>query len=503
MGKRSAVVAVISGGHDRLASCTARESGGQDTTDTAVDDESTTDEPQSPQSPVVVAIDALRAAAGDVRRLSHSSDEMNDSLDVLRTSVNERASKLRMSSNLKTIHCDVMADNVAWRTGSVEVERRGLGLKLFGLFMAGFVATFCVAFPFGEAFKKDGDNSIAANWSYYFIYNVFGWGGLWIKILLVQCWLWEQPFFLPFMKGQARLFEFNKCFAAFFVSEAFSTLFFLLGYWIWQDPVPFGTMSFGSVCCAVHFVCIYIFIIPADSRKTREDHFVWAPFVLWLGALLVYSFLLWLCIEVITKWRDDSWTGELWYNVGMTSIHVVFLLIRGSFCTELQQALLGKISMEIGTVWRFTYKCQMTNFTMWMFPILGPGMWVTPLLSAVMGCALLGGQMLRIQHGAYNVADELIKIAFCIFSDICTALNFLVIMNFNFYGPNKRHMYIIDKLSEEQCMHGTLTIICLILGKVIEAVAFVLLARRRFEPEVLQQVRNFFAMTMNKWHGGG
>ena len=97
-----------------------------------------------------------------------------------------------------------------------------------------------------------GDNSITANWAYYFIYNVFGWGFLWIKILLVQCNLWNVPHFLPFLHGREGYFIPNKCFAAFLLTLVFSTFIWIVGYWIWEDPVPISESEFdGSV-----FFCI-------------------------------------------------------------------------------------------------------------------------------------------------------------------------------------------------------------------------------------------------------
>eukprot|EP00929_Paragymnodinium_shiwhaense_P063127 TRINITY_DN31555_c0_g2_i1.p1 TRINITY_DN31555_c0_g2~~TRINITY_DN31555_c0_g2_i1.p1 ORF type:complete len:476 (-),score=40.22 TRINITY_DN31555_c0_g2_i1:49-1476(-) len=378
-------------------------------------------------------------------------------------------------------------------------------LKLLGFCGAGLYAAFCVAFPFGEPFRKGGDNSIRANWAYYFVYNVFGWGGLWIKILLIWCWLWEQPHFLPFLKGDPGWFQLNKSFAAFLLAECFSTAVFLLGYGIWEDPVPLGTISFGVTCILFCFLCIYFFHCPeaaqADIRRPlRSLLYTLLPFFLWLVALVGYTCLVWITREVILTWRDGTVHGEVWFNAGMMSVHSLFLCIRGFFCYGTEEQFIGIISKEMGTLWRFAYKAQMTCFTMWMYPILNSGMWITPLLSSLLGTSVLAANLYWIEMASYSVADELIKIAFCILADMFAAANFLVIFTSVGVGPNKKYMYIIEDLTDEQVLAGVLKMTCVIAGKTVEAFALWNLARRRFEERHIQHVRNFFIVCLNDWY---
>ena len=68
------------------------------------------------------------------------------------------------------------------------------------LILPGCLAILPVCVPLANTFAKDGDNSIATNWAYYSVYNVVGWGAIWIKITLWNCELWDCRFFFPFMQ---------------------------------------------------------------------------------------------------------------------------------------------------------------------------------------------------------------------------------------------------------------------------------------------------------------
>merc|ERR1719310_1123952 len=105
----------------------------------------------------------------------------------------------------------------------------------------------------------------------------------------------------------------------------------------------------------------------------------------------------------------------------------------------------------------------MANFTMWMMPILSPGIWITPLLASLMGSSFIAVNMFMIDYLNMNAAEELVKISFCTLADICSAMNFLVILMYNYYGPNKSYMYVIQDLTDEQIESGGLKIMCLIL----------------------------------------
>eukprot|EP00929_Paragymnodinium_shiwhaense_P100184 TRINITY_DN62318_c0_g1_i1.p1 TRINITY_DN62318_c0_g1~~TRINITY_DN62318_c0_g1_i1.p1 ORF type:complete len:501 (-),score=46.35 TRINITY_DN62318_c0_g1_i1:374-1876(-) len=414
----------------------------------------------------------------------------------------ELRSKTGLVKQTSTVVNDVMlgASHAVWQCDTpLLLDRSWLLSKLVGFGLAGFAATFCVAFPLGEAFRENGDNGILANWAYYFVYNVFGWGGLWIKLLLTQCWIWNQPYFIPFMKNEDGLFKANKCFAAFVICEVFAVLLFLFGYFILEDPVPLGTISFGVPCVVVCFVSIYFLVIPKESRRTVSHHLtimrVWLPTVLWFVALIGYTFLLSATHLVITKLPDRR--ARVF---GLMCMHTVFLVIRSAFCMGTEEWFIGSISPEMGMLWRFTYKCQMTNFTMWLFPVVDPGMWITPLLSSICGAMVMAWHLYRTPPAATWSVGELLKLSFCLFADICSAANFIVIFAFNHFGPNKRHIYIFEDLTDEQVYAGILKILFAIFGKILEAGAFLYIAKQRYSPGQLQQVRNFFVLTMNQWY---
>eukprot|EP00929_Paragymnodinium_shiwhaense_P063125 TRINITY_DN31555_c0_g1_i2.p1 TRINITY_DN31555_c0_g1~~TRINITY_DN31555_c0_g1_i2.p1 ORF type:complete len:262 (-),score=31.79 TRINITY_DN31555_c0_g1_i2:234-1019(-) len=222
--------------------------------------------------------------------------------------------------------------------------------------------------------------------------------------------------------------------------------------------------------------------------------------MLWLAALVAYAVLIWAAKEFIAPWRDGTTLGTIWFNAGMMSMQVAFLCIRGAFCYGSEEQFIGLISKDMGTLWRFSYKAQMSNFTMMMFPILSPGTWTTPLLAALLMTSVLAFKLYWIQRTSKKAVDELIKIAFCIFADTFAAANFLIIFTFIGIGPNKKHMYILEDLSDEEVSSGILKIVCVILGKVVEGCALWYMASRKFTPEDLRHVTNFFVVTINDWY---
>lgn len=371
-------------------------------------------------------------------------------------------------------------------------------LKLLGFAVFNSaLAVLCVAFPFGHAFRKDGDNGIAANWAYYFIYNVLGWSYLYFKVILVQAFVWDQGFFFPFMKFDTGIFQPNKSLAVFMISVVFSTVFFLVGYGIFQDPVPLGTVSFGTPCCIVCFASMYFLMIPRASRVTLKDHIlivkVLIPFVFWLFGLCSYIVLTWLLYYPINDISNNILRVFL-----QICTSVAFNVIR-AFLSDLPLRLsIGSVNDNLSSLWRVSYRAQCSIFTMWMFPSM-PNGWLAPLLIIAVGIITNLIELLRAPRTT-EACPTLIGLYTGLSCDVLSPISFLGIFAYNAFGPNKQHMYIIDEMSEEEAIRGVYKILLAIGAAVVKFAVILVVTKRRFEPTVLTRLKNFGTLSFSIYY---
>jgi hypothetical protein len=183
------------------------------------------------------------------------------------------------------------------------------------------------------------------------------------------------------MRHEYAILSLDSTLVAFLLSTTFSTLFFLLGYAIFTNPVPFGTMSFGTPCvwftlrttrqslngsCAARAllmtllstvrshctVMIYLLQIPKEHRKTKEDHIIIAktfiPVIIWLMSLIGYSALMYVVLHPLSE--IDSEGLQI---LGRTGVLIGFALIREALCDDRTfpiSSLLGVRSRSLGIV---------------------------------------------------------------------------------------------------------------------------------------------------------
>jgi hypothetical protein len=419
--------------------------------------------------------------------------------------VNSRASthsgsktSLRLSVSSASSHNSEHLD-LDWNCDKpIELAVNGFGWKLFGFaILNSLLAIWCVAIPFGPAFRKDGDNSIAANWAYYFVYSVFGWSYPFFKVILVQAFVWDTDFFCPFMKFETGIFEVNKSFAVFVISIVFATVLYLVGYGIFKDPVPLGTISFGAPCCVVCFALMYFLMIPPESRKTLRDHIlivkVLIPFIFWLVGLCCYIVLTWLLYYPVND--IENYIGR---TCAQVSISVSFNVIR-TFLSGLPLRLtIGSVNDNLSALWRVSYRAQVSIFTMFMFPSM-PNGWLAPALIVVAGLLTNLLELLRAPK-TIDACPTLIGLFTGLSCDILSSISFLGIFAYNAFGPNKQHMYIIDELSDEEAMTGIYKIVLAIGAAVVKFAVILGVTYFRFEPSVLTRLKNFGKLSFSVYY---
>lgn len=352
-------------------------------------------------------------------------------------------------------------------------------LGVAGFLFTGVVATVPVALPFGNPFRKDGPNGIELNWAYYFWYNLIGWGGLWMKIVLCQCFVWDVTFFIPLLQpsfNDKRLFVPNGSLVAVICSSLFAVLFYLVGYWIFLDPVPFGTISFGVPCFVVNFIFIIALVVPKEKRKNLEDyiHIIKSlcPFVIWVGALCGYTFLAWLLDYYARKEVGDDPTV-------MAIGGAVFLgnyIIEGILIMIPSGMFFGTEKQEIACIWRMAYFAQFNTFVLWMYPgfpslpavllggrflvmaATGAWMWKKARQAVAPGASEVVSMFGGIQGPKGAAADLCVNVFLDAIACFFTSAGFLMIFAYNSAGPNKEYMYLIDDMSQSDFEGGCMWI---------------------------------------------
>jgi hypothetical protein len=371
-------------------------------------------------------------------------------------------------------------------------------LKLLGLTVFNsMLAILCVAFPFGHAFRKDGENGIAANWAYYFIYNIFGWAYLFFKVILVQAFVWDKPFCFPFMKFEKGFFEANATLAALTISLVFSTVFFIIGYGIFRDPVPLGTVSFGTPCCVVCFASMYFLMIPFESRRTIRDHIlivkVLIPFIFWLLGLCSYIVLTWVLYYPINDISNNILRVFL-----QICTSVAFNVIRAVLSHLPLRLTIGSVNDNLSSIWRLSYRAQCSIFTMWMFPSMPNGI-VAPILIVVVGIIANLLELLRAPRST-EACPTLVDLFTGLSCDVVAPISFLGIFVYNVFGPNKQYMYIIDEMNEEDAIMGVYKILLAIGAGVLKFGVILFATTKRFEPTVLTRLKNFGKISFSLYY---
>jgi len=391
--------------------------------------------------------------------------------------------------------------------------------------LPGLVAIIPVACPFGNAFRKDGPNGIAQNWAYYFVYNTVGWGGMWIKMTLWNCRVWKQPFFFPFMVCDEGFFSINWSLIAFIIPELFSTLFYMLGYWIFQNPVPWGTITFGVPCFVVQFICIYYFIIPADRRCSIADHVkifqAFIPFVLFVLNLCYNIFFTYIIYVKRDEWAEANNWNEA---TGTVLVVVCFLCIaagKEGFLLIPYNVLMGAVDPEGGKLWRFAFVAQFRCFYLWMFPGLSDSKWVAlPLLAGFSyGKTCYKLVMLRravrkmvakdsnarrselLEGPEYESAfDRAIMLIYTLMADMWCVASFLLIFMYNMKGPNKKYMYFLDKIPDSKFRTGVIGIGLNLAGAIFMIILFCIVGAVTFPPKFRQKIWGYYVSIFTYWY---
>lgn len=362
--------------------------------------------------------------------------------------------------------------------------------------LPGAVAMSPVLMPFGNPFAKDGDNSIADNWAYYFWYTPIGWCAMWVKIVLWNCELWDRDFFLPFMHGRPGLCRLNSSIVVVLVGTVWATGFFVSGYFIFHNPVPFGTISFGVPSFVVVFILLYFFVVPSDMRKTTRDHFriirCWLPFVFWVCALVIYMCLVW-----VQTFGVSQITNKYMFVAANMGVQIMFIVIRELFACMPLHWFMGDQSMDLSMLWGLGYGAMCATMSDWIFPGMPTD---TAGLMSTSGVMVINFAM---GMGQFLYAKDVHSVVDIFLNSICDVISgwaFLFIFTYNAFGPNQNVIYMISGMNRTQKFEAIIMIAVNFGFNLVKLLIMFCMAKTRYTPEMEHTLVIFGLASLRKWY---
>jgi len=298
-----------------------------------------------------------------------------------------------------------------------------------------------------------GANGILLNWAYYFVYNTIGWGGMWIKISLWQSYIFKSDsYFFPFMMAKEGVLNLtHRSLFAFLCPEIFSTCFYMFGYYIFRNPVPIGTITFGVPSFVVSFVSCYFFVIPAEKRQTFADHTrivrTWAAFVIWVVLLCLY-----ICLTWLLNFKARQIENQYGYFAATIGLQILFIAIRDIACAIPSDMLMGCVNHDMHFLWNIAFAAMYTSFTDWMFPGMPQNTqgYTAAALIIIVEVLLSYLEFRNMVSDFEGIGEMLI----CQIVDVISGVAFIMIFAYNVFGPNKEYIYVIADMSTGQCINA-------------------------------------------------
>jgi len=361
--------------------------------------------------------------------------------------------------------------------------------------LPGALAVIPVLMPFGNPFAKDGDNSIATNWAYYFWYTPIGWAYMWIKITLWNCELWDRDFFFPFMHSRPESFSCNSTLIAVFNSTAFAVLAYCTGYLIFHNPIPLGTLCFGAPCFIVFFINMYLFVVPSQCKQTLSDHFkifrCWAPFVFWVAALGIYMGLIWVQSFLVSGIQN-----KYLYIIGNISTQLAFVVIRESFALMPLEWFMGDQHMDLSMLWNLGYSAMCSTMSDWIFPGIPTD---AAGLTSTAGIISMNFALGWYQFSRSTDPSEILVSFLNSICDVISGWAFLFIFIYNAFGPNQHVIFMIREFNTQQKLDA---VVMILINFSINAVRLALMFRAagsRYDPQMQKALKAFGLTAMRQW----
>jgi hypothetical protein len=359
-------------------------------------------------------------------------------------------------------------------------------LHVIGLFLwPACLGAVPVLMPFGNPFAQDGPNSVAINWAYYFWYTPIGWGAVWIKMTLWNAELWDHEFFFPFMRGQVGFFKLNKSIFPVLISTAWAVFLYWMGYQIFSNPVPFGTISFGVPCFVVCFISLYIFVVPSHMRESLHHHWTllmaYIPFVIWVVVLVTYIGIVWVQTFLVPLLDN-----KVLYCAANIACTMSFFGINKLLGTIPMDMFLGGLKPSLAVLWTLGYAAMAATMQDWLFPGMPTDFWGLTSFVGMVGVNVVLSAV-EFQYETEPIA--LIEAALHNVCEVISGFAFAFIFTYNAFGPNQDYIYMIDNLDRQQKINAIVMILINFAINTIKLAIMIKFLPGKFDTDSYERVR--------------
>jgi hypothetical protein len=369
-------------------------------------------------------------------------------------------------------------------------------LHIVGLFLwPACLGAVPILMPFGNPFAADGPNGVAINWAYYFWYTPIGWGAVWIKMTLWNAELWDHSFFFPFMRGQAGFFKMDESIFPVLISTVFAVFLYWVGYQIFSNPVPFGTISFGVPCFVVCFFTLYIFVVPSHMRSL-QDHWTlvmaYLPFVIWVVVLVTYIGIVW--VQTFLVPRLDNKALYCVANIGCTMSFFGINKLLGMIPMDM---FLGGIKPSLAVLWTLGYAAMAATMQDWLFPGMPTDFWGLTSFVGMVGVNVI------LSAIEFHHETEPIALIEAVLHNVCEVVSgfaFAFIFTYNAFGPNQNYIYMIDNLDRQQKMDAIAMIMINFVINTVKLGVMLKFLPEKFDDDSFERVQSFGLVALRKWY---
>eukprot|EP00931_Biecheleriopsis_adriatica_P045925 TRINITY_DN26326_c0_g1_i3.p1 TRINITY_DN26326_c0_g1~~TRINITY_DN26326_c0_g1_i3.p1 ORF type:complete len:473 (+),score=31.47 TRINITY_DN26326_c0_g1_i3:45-1463(+) len=324
-----------------------------------------------------------------------------------------------------------------------------LGRIVYMCFLASLASMLPVLCPFGDPYDLTW-KGFARNIGYFLWYGGVGWGFLWTVNTM-----WA-----------ARILNMEMDIGGTIVIPTiFAVSLFAAAYIVLGGPAPLGTVSCGTFCFLVEWLCLWNFMLKRHPCGLR----LLAIYVAWFALLGIY-FMLTLLLKRAPLLKDSvaaiyPFLGEM--VSGADFVELIFgNAVRDCHQDQLNAAVLFKL-MFVGLH---------TTYSNFLFPVLGDVRSV--VTSAIIGFALTIGKEFeqtvtlddaqwRGKRASDAYAKSILNKSYITAMKCVSPVLFGCLLAFDLYGFNKGMLYTFNNLSPEQlqtCVIGIAINFCVALA---------------------------------------
>jgi hypothetical protein len=242
---------------------------------------------------------------------------------------------------------------------------------------------------------------------------------------------------------------------------------------------------------------MYFLIVPKEYRNTLRDNVTvlrcWAPFVIWVQALVVCTFLNWVCVNSANIFGDSP----VIVNSVLIAVQLSFIVVEKCLCAIPVRWVMGAKNDDLALMWNLGYMATCTTFQEWLF--VGTDLGPTDIAGTLL-MWLINIPLCLLQCRRAVDFDSHIQVLLINACDVISGLAFLQIYLYNAYGPNQSHFYMICDLTETEKFATTITILVTVAIAVCKFWVIIKMIQANNTETELLHMKFFSLKALRQWY---